>query len=50
MGTSTADNVAYSVGPSILEFIAPVIAKRIDKRSLSVPSLHARTPLEQRTL
>ena len=34
---STADVVTCAVGPNILKFIAPVIAKGIDSRSASVP-------------
>ncbi|KAL2856591.1 mannitol-1-phosphate 5-dehydrogenase [Aspergillus pseudoustus] len=34
---STADIVTCAVGPRILQFIAPVIAKGIDSRSLSTP-------------
>jgi len=34
---ATADLVTCAVGPNILKFIAPVIAKGIDKRTLSKP-------------
>lgn len=34
---ATADIVTCAVGPNILKFIAPVIAKGIDKRTLSKP-------------
>ncbi|KAI1635022.1 mannitol-1-phosphate 5-dehydrogenase [Biscogniauxia mediterranea] len=36
---ATADVVTCSVGPNILKFIAPVIAKGIDKRSEDLPPL-----------
>jgi mannitol-1-phosphate 5-dehydrogenase len=37
---STADIVTCSVGPNILKFIAPVIAKGIDQRSADLAPLH----------
>lgn len=37
---STADVVTCSVGPNILKFIAPVIAKGIDRRSEDLSPLH----------
>jgi mannitol-1-phosphate 5-dehydrogenase len=37
---STADIVTCSVGPNILRFIAPVIAKGIDRRSADLSPLH----------